>query len=318
LLDVSKADDGRISNNPKVVNIVTFLREIVEGLEQKAADKGLRLTYKPLPDGAKERHIAPVYYVNQDNDHIREVINNLIENAIKYTLAGDIVVDVTGDDDHVVISVKDSGIGIPAEDIPHLFQKFYRVDNKDTRSINGTGLGLYLCRRLIEIMGGRIWAESIYGSGSTFYVELARIGSQQATILLEQQDFKAKQEAQTAAAMQAPVQPATMPIIQPQQQQPTVQPQTFRPAPMAPAQPVRPPVMQPNIATPQYRAVRPVTAPESQRAAPVSAVPRSQSLTPKQIADYVARQRELARQQAMAQANNRPQTPTTTIGGPGQ
>lgn len=202
LLDVSKADDGRLSNKPKVVNVVTFTNSIVQGLKQKAADKGIQLVYKPMPDDLMERHIAPVYSVNLDNDHIREIINNLVENAIKYTLTGEVAVDVTGDSDRVVISVKDSGIGIPAEDIPHLFQKFYRVDNKDTREIGGTGLGLYICRRLAEIMGGRIWAESTYNKGSTFFVELPRINSQEAARLTEQETLNNRVETNQIAEAQ--------------------------------------------------------------------------------------------------------------------
>jgi len=198
LLDVSKADDGRISNNPKVCEVVKFTNDIVEGLQAKATEKGLRLTYKPMDGGSNERTIPPVYYVNLDNDHIREITNNLIENAIKYTPRGEVVVDVSGDEDHVVISVKDSGIGIPAEDMPHLFQKFYRVDNKDTREIGGTGLGLYLSRRLTEIMSGRIWAESVYTRGSTFFVEFPRISGQEVTRLSEQEAIIAQEKANQA------------------------------------------------------------------------------------------------------------------------
>jgi hypothetical protein len=200
LLDVAKSEDGRMSNNPKVVNIVTFTHDVVQGLKQKAADKGLQLIYKPMPDNTTERFIAPSYSVNLDNDHIREIINNLVDNAIKYTTRGEVLIDVTGDDERVIISVKDSGIGIPAEDMQHLFQKFYRVDDKNTRDIGGTGLGLYLCRRLAEIMGGRIWAESIYSRGSTFFVELPRISSQEASRLSEQEAINTQQEANKEAA----------------------------------------------------------------------------------------------------------------------
>src|SRR5690606_8034391 len=100
-----------------------------------------------------DRKLSPVYYTEVDNDHLREVISNLIDNAIKYTPSGDVSVDVTGDTEHVTISISDTGIGIPPEDVSHLFQKFYRVDNTDTREIGGTGLGLYLSRRLVEEMG---------------------------------------------------------------------------------------------------------------------------------------------------------------------
>lgn len=187
LLDVSKADDGRLSNNPNVVDVVSFVDDIAEGLKPKATEKNLHFIYKPTVDDStsSNRKIMPVYYANVDNDHLREVVANLIENAIKYTLTGDVVVNVTGDETHVTISIQDSGIGIPTEDIPHLFQKFYRVDNSDTREIGGTGLGLYLCRRLAEVMGGRIQVESEYKKGSTFSLVLPRIESSEANRLLE-------------------------------------------------------------------------------------------------------------------------------------
>ena len=267
LLDVSKADDSRISNNPKVVNIVTFVHDIVQGLSQKATDKGLRLIYKPMPDdNALDRTIPPVFSVNLDNDHIREIINNLVENAIKYTPRGDVIVDVDGDEDHVIVSVKDSGIGIPAEDMPHLFQKFYRVDNKDTRDIGGTGLGLYLSRRLAEIMGGRIWVESIYTRGSVFYLELPRISSQEADRIREQSALIAQEEANQKDNIQTESQ-----------------------------------------ATEFISASKPTTnSTENQPAEPLHKVPRGQALTPEQIAAYVAQQRELIQQTSAETATTLP------------
>lgn len=189
LLDVSKADDGRLSNNPKVINVVNFTQDIISDLKPKADQKNLRIFFKPSTgagaEGSGMVSITPMFYLYLDADHLREVLSNLIENAIKYTPAGEVVVDVNGDEGHVVISIADSGIGIPAEDIPHLFQKFYRVDNSDTREIGGTGLGLYLCRRLIEAMNGRIWVESEYKHGSTFFVEVPRISHEEANHLIE-------------------------------------------------------------------------------------------------------------------------------------
>lgn len=189
LLDVTKADDGRLSNNPKVIDVVQFTDDIIEGLRQKAEEKKLRLFFKAKHGDGNDvggtRTVEPVFFIDVDADHLREVLSNLVENAIKYTPQGEVVIDVQGDDDHVVVSIADSGIGIPAEDIPHLFQKFYRVDNSDTREIGGTGLGLYLCRRLVEAMGGRIWVDSEYKKGSTFSVELKRISHEEATRLIE-------------------------------------------------------------------------------------------------------------------------------------
>lgn len=183
LLDISKAEDGRLKNEPQIINVEDFVRDIWSNLAPKANEK--QLQYSFLPDVNKnskgERQIRPVFYANVDPDHLREVIDNLIENAIKYTPSGEVAIDVSGDDSHISISVKDSGIGIPAEDIPHLFQKFYRVDNSDTREIGGTGLGLYLCRRLAENMSGSLRVESEYKKGSTFFLDLPRTSADEAS-----------------------------------------------------------------------------------------------------------------------------------------
>ena len=186
LLDISKVEDGRMKNNPKIVNVNEFLKDIFDGLATKASEKQLNYIFMPdIIDEGKEKSLQPIFYANIDPDHFREVVSNLIENAIKYTPSGEVVVNITGDDKQISVSVKDSGIGIPAEDIPHLFQKFYRVDNSDTREIGGTGLGLYLSRRLAEAMSGNLRVESKYKEGSTFYLEIPRMSSSDAKQRLE-------------------------------------------------------------------------------------------------------------------------------------
>ena len=186
LLDISKVEDGRMKNNPKIINVNEFLKDIFDGLATKASEKQLNCIFMPdIIDEGKEKSLQPIFYANIDPDHFREVVSNLIENAIKYTPSGEVVVNVTGDDKQISVSVKDSGIGIPAEDIPHLFQKFYRVDNSDTREIGGTGLGLYLSRRLAEAMSGNLRVESKYKEGSTFYLEIPRMSSSDAKQRLE-------------------------------------------------------------------------------------------------------------------------------------
>lgn len=186
LLDISRVDDGRMKNNPKIVEAVAFVGELVTNFLPRAKDKGLVLLYKPTVQSEAMRKLSQVMYANVDNDHLREVVSNLIENAVKYTKQGNVTVDITSpSQDKIVISVHDTGIGIPPEDVPHLFQKFYRVDNTDTRDIGGTGLGLYLCRRLTETMGGRLWVESTYGQGSTFYIELTRVSHEEAMRAIE-------------------------------------------------------------------------------------------------------------------------------------
>lgn len=191
LLDISKVEDGRMKNNPKIINVNEFLKNIFDGLATKANEKQLNYIFMPdIIDEGKEKSLQPIFYANIDPDHFREVVSNLIENAIKYTPSGEVVVNVTGDDKQISVSVKDSGIGIPAEDIPHLFQKFYRVDNSDTREIGGTGLGLYLSRRLAEAMSGNLRVESKYKEGSTFYLEIPRMSSSEAKQRLESAETK--------------------------------------------------------------------------------------------------------------------------------
>jgi len=260
LLDVAKADDGRLTNNPKVVDVVAFTQNLVQGFRPKAVQKGLRMLFVPQPDDTdpnapsigSDRRISPVFYANLDNDHLREIISNLIDNAIKYTPKGDVTIDVTGDAEHVVISVADSGIGIATEDIPHLFQKFYRIDNSATREIGGTGLGLYLSRRLAESMNSRIWAESEFQRGSTFYVEIPRISHEDATRLIETSKIAREQEAANRPSVIPYQPPVTAPLPTPAPVSPPPQPvQPAAPVPQpAPAYPYPPQYAAPHANTP--------------------------------------------------------------------
>lgn len=296
LLDVSKSDDGRMTNTPKVIDVGELIETIVQGLGQKAQDKGLQLVYNQSKNS--QRKLMPVYFVNQDINHVREILDNLIENAIKYTPKGQVVVDMNGDEDHVVISIKDSGLGIPAEDIPHLFQKFYRVNNLDRQEIGGTGLGLYLVRRLAEAMQGRVWVESVFGQGSTFFLEMPRIDTQEAEHL--------KQTQQTAQAQKAPAivespilntasdQPEPAPVVvSPQVSVPTQAPQPVTAAPVAqPIAPVQAPAPHP---TANSEATQTAHIPAAAR--PATSVPRGQTLTRDQINERVKQLEELSRQQ---------------------
>ena len=273
LLDVSKADDSRLKNDPKVVDVVPFIHDIVQGLAPKAIEKRLRILYKPIPDDDETMHepvrkLNPVFYANVDNDHLREVIQNLVENAIKYTLKGDVVVDVTGDEEHITVSVADTGIGIPREDQTHLFQKFYRVDNSDTREIGGTGLGLYLCRRLTETIGGRIWVESEYKRGSTFFIEIPRIDHDEAQRLIELASVEAERQAELE--QQEVVHDAAeahKAIITAEANQPEAVIVAAAPTPAALSAPAAAPIFQPYTPGPQPPAqayVAPVQVPQPQ------------------------------------------------------
>lgn len=281
LLDVTKADDGRLRNLPSVTDLVAFTGDIVSGLRTKANEKGLTLTFAPTVESeSSERKLTPVYYADVDGDHLREILNNLIENAIKYTKHGTVTVDVTGNNETCEISVKDSGIGIPREDITHLFQKFYRVDNTDTREIGGTGLGLYLCRRLVELIGGKIWVDSEYGHGSTFFVSLPRVSFEDAQARIRAMTEMSQRQAANEAAKaekpnlspptavystapvptQAPAAP-TSPVAQPQVElTPIVEAPPAQPIPIiTPTPAVSPTIPQPT--PPVVTQVTPVAAP---------------------------------------------------------
>lgn len=312
LLDVSKSEDGRLANQPKVLDVVPFTNTIVQGLSESANAKGLKLTFVPGEGNGTERgikNLMPVYYVNLDNDHIREVLNNLVENAIKYTPAGEVRVDISGTEDTVQISIKDSGLGIPAEDIPHLFQKFYRVNNMDRQSIGGTGLGLYLCRRLVEAMQGRIWVESEFEKGSTFYVELPRISNQEAEQLKDEQAGQGTQPSQTVTVEPVATKSIavtfadTVPVAAPQLPQATqpapIPPEVTIAPPPPPALPPAPaPAAAPSVPPlPQEPMVAPLEPADSGEVKPATTVPRGETLTREQINERVRQLEALAQQQ---------------------
>ncbi len=182
LLTSSRAEDGRLASYPAVIEIGETVAQLVETEQFHAQEKKLQLHYaisgdKDINGG---RVVRPLYYAYADPHRISEVLQNIIDNAIKYTPAGSVTVRLTGDSSVIQIQVQDTGIGIPEEDAPHLFQKFYRVDNSATRTIGGTGLGLYICKRIVELYNGRIWVESQLGKGSTFFINLPRLTAAQA------------------------------------------------------------------------------------------------------------------------------------------
>lgn len=178
LLDTTKLEDGHLRPHFVPVEMVGLTKQIADGYMVAAKNAKLNFQFGSSRSASvsEVRKLDQVVYGYVDIDFMREILGNLIENAIKYTPAGgSIYVNTLGDGDRVLINVTDTGIGISSDDIHHIFQKFYRADNSDTRTIGGTGLGLYIVKQRVEAMGGRVWAESAFGEGSTFYVSLPRI-----------------------------------------------------------------------------------------------------------------------------------------------
>jgi len=185
LLTSAKAEDGRLSSHPVPIEMGSYMERLADDLRFSAEKKGLFTEFvlgasDVIDASAGANVVKPLYYTYADADRLREVITNLFDNAVKYTPDGKITIGLTANDSVVQFYIKDTGPGIPPEDIPHLFQKFYRVDNSATRTIGGTGLGLFICRKIVELYGGSIWTESDLGKGSTFFVNLPRITSQRA------------------------------------------------------------------------------------------------------------------------------------------
>lgn len=187
LLTSAKAEDGRLVSHPEVLDMGNFIEQLTDSLRFSAEKKGLMMEFI-IGSGeqgsvAGGKVVKPLYYVHADPERLREVLINLFDNAVKYTENGKISLGLTGNKDVVQLYVRDTGPGIPAEDVPHLFQKFYRVDSSITRTVGGTGLGLFICRKIIELYKGRLWVESTVGQGSTFYINLPRLDPAKAAAL---------------------------------------------------------------------------------------------------------------------------------------
>jgi two-component system phosphate regulon sensor histidine kinase PhoR len=161
LLRLSEMDAERLELEVRCVSVIQLVESCYETAQRRAAEKDLFLSLE-LPDNLPD--------VAGDTRRLQEVLQNLLDNAIQYTLPnGKIVLSADTRNDEVVLTVSDSGIGIPQSDQPRIFERFYRVDAARSREAGGTGLGLAIAKHLIEAHGGRIWVESEVGIGSKFH-----------------------------------------------------------------------------------------------------------------------------------------------------
>lgn len=271
LLDVTKLDDGKIRPNFEPAEMTELIKGIANDYIARAQAAKINFTFGSAEAAGFDpsRRLDQVVYGYVDINFMREIMDNLIENALKYTPSGgSVYVNVRGDGDRVLINVTDTGIGISADDLTHIFQKFYRADNSDTREIGGTGLGLYLVKQRVEAMDGRVWAESGFGEGSTFFVSLPRISGEEyekRMIAVNNQALQPRPVVTPAAPPQPVAQP--QPAAQPQpvaQPQPAAQPQPVAPRPVTPAvSPPAPPQTTQSVQTQVSQPVQPtpVSAP---------------------------------------------------------
>lgn len=163
LLDVSRLEQGKTKYNLAPIALSDTIGPLLGTYQVKADEKGLKLEYQNTP--AVPRVLA-------DPDRVSEIFTNLIDNAIKYSRTGTVTISHALGEAGVVTTVADTGIGLTADEISHLFARFYRARNTDTADIAGTGLGLWIIKQYIEHMGGSIVVHSEKGVGTQFIVTL--------------------------------------------------------------------------------------------------------------------------------------------------
>jgi len=165
LIDISMIESGEMRMSYRYFDINIFIQSIVNEFVPMAGEKNIKLIFNPAKEGLQ---------VFGDKDKIRQVFVNLLQNAIKYTDEGSIEILLDEEKKLVKISVKDTGIGIPEEDLNRIFERFYRVDKARSRAVGGTGLGLAIVKHIIEAHNSKIIVQSKQGEGSTFSFKLKK------------------------------------------------------------------------------------------------------------------------------------------------
>jgi signal transduction histidine kinase/ligand-binding sensor domain-containing protein/DNA-binding response OmpR family regulator len=165
ILDFSKIESGNLDLDPHHFDLRKNVESVLEMFVARAADIGINLISQ-IGENVPDKIFA-------DGLRLRQILTNLIGNAIKFTHKGEVTIlitadEITADDFNLYFEIKDTGIGIPENQIGNLFQAFNQVDSSVSRKYGGTGLGLVICERLVNLMGGKISAQSEYGAGSTF------------------------------------------------------------------------------------------------------------------------------------------------------
>lgn len=165
LIDISMIESGEMRMSYRYFDINIFIQSIISEFIPIAEEKNIKLIFNPAKEGLQ---------VFGDKDKLRQVFVNLLQNAIKYTDDGNIEVLLEEDKKFVNITVKDTGIGIPEEDLNRVFERFYRVDKARSRAVGGTGLGLAIVKHIIEAHNSKIIVQSRLGEGSTFSFKLKK------------------------------------------------------------------------------------------------------------------------------------------------
>jgi two-component system phosphate regulon sensor histidine kinase PhoR len=164
LLDLGRIEIG-VGLQVENVPVIDILERVTSALQLQASQKGVILSVE-LPKDMP-------HALEADSALLHQAVYNLVENAIKYTPSeGRVSIRARTEPENLVFEVEDSGIGIPAEDLPRLFEKFYRGRQREARAQHGTGLGLAIVHSIADSHGGKVWVESELGRGSTFFLQI--------------------------------------------------------------------------------------------------------------------------------------------------
>jgi signal transduction histidine kinase len=167
LLNVSRIEQGRLKMDFKDIEIWPLVEETIKEMKIQADTKGLVLSCTIEPNAKS--------FISADKDRLKQVLINTIGNSIKYTPSGSVEVKLLNRDNNLVLTIKDTGIGMTAKEREHLFEKFYRVKSKKTEDIVGTGLGLWITKQIVELMKGTIMIDSMEGVGTQVTLEFPLI-----------------------------------------------------------------------------------------------------------------------------------------------
>ncbi len=165
LLDLSQIKAGRVKMNFSTIRVENLLKQLVHIFEPLSKHKQVDLHLGPVPEQLEMR---------VDLSKIRRILVNLLSNAFKFTQAGYVRLDCAEDEDWVVFSITDTGIGLKENDTEIIFEKFRQIDYSSTRQYEGIGLGLSIVKQLAEMHGGSVWVTSVYGRGSSFFVKIPK------------------------------------------------------------------------------------------------------------------------------------------------
>ncbi|HEX9252627.1 MAG TPA: ATP-binding protein, partial [Ignavibacteriaceae bacterium] len=165
LIDISMIESGEMRMSYRYFDINVFIKSFLSEFTPMANEKNIQLIFSPAKEGLQ---------VFGDKEKIRQVFVNLLQNAIKYTDEGSIEILLNEEKKFVNIAIKDTGIGIPEEDLTRVFERFYRVDKARSRAVGGTGLGLAIVKHIIEAHNSKIMVQSKPGEGSIFSFKLKK------------------------------------------------------------------------------------------------------------------------------------------------